>query len=78
VDHRQKDLSEWLVLAEFVINNKVHLTTKVSPFMVNYERELRMGINIRRKRKMEKTMEFAEKIQEKVGAALKRTQEEIK
>ena len=26
--------------------------------MVNYRRELRMGINIRRKRKMEKAMEF--------------------
>ena len=41
--------------------------------MVNYGRELRMGINIRRKRKMEKAMEFAEKMQEKVGVALKRT-----
>ena len=60
-------------MAEFVINNKVHLTTKVFPFMVNYRRELRMGINIRRKRKMEKAMEFAEKMQEKVGVALKRT-----
>ena len=60
-------------MAEFVINNKVHLTTKVFPFMVNYRRELRMGINIRRKRKMEKAMEFTEKMQEKVGAVLKRT-----
>jgi len=60
-------------LAEFAINNKIHLTTKVSSFMVNYGRELRMGINIRRKRKMEKAMEFAEKMQEKVGVALKRT-----
>ena len=60
-------------MAEFVINNKVHLTTKVFSFMVNYRRELRMGINIRRKRKMEKAMEFTEKMQEKVGAALKRT-----
>ena len=43
VDHRQKDWLEWLALAEFAVNNKVHTTTKVSPFMANYGRELRMG-----------------------------------
>jgi len=43
--------------------------------MVNYKRELRMGIDIRRKRKIEKVMEFSErikKIQEDAGAALRR------
>jgi len=49
VDHRQKDWPDWLALAEFVINNKTYSTTKVSPFMANYRRELRMGINLRRK-----------------------------
>jgi len=37
--------------------------------MVNYGRELRMGVNIRRKKKMEKATKFSEKIkkvQEKV------------
>ena len=51
------------------------MTTKVSLFMANYERELRMGIDIRRKGKMEKVMEFAErikKIQEDAEAALRR------
>jgi len=43
VDHRQKDWPEWLASAEFAVNNKSHLATKVSPFMVNYGRELRMG-----------------------------------
>ena len=38
------------------------MTTKVSLFMANYERELRMGIDIRRKGKMEKVIEFAERI----------------
>ena len=49
-------------MAEFAINNKVYSTTKVSPFIVNYGRELRMGGDIRRKGKMEKTAEFAEKM----------------
>jgi len=68
-------------LAEFAINNKVYSTTKISPFMVNYRRELRMGGDIRKKGKMEKVMEFVEKIkkvQEEAGAALKKIQEEMK
>ena len=57
------------------------MATKVSPFMANYSRELRMGADIRRKEKVEKATEFAErmkKIQEKAGAALKKAQEEMK
>jgi len=49
-------------LAEFTINNKVYSTTKVSPFMVNYSRELRMEGDIRRKEKVEKATEFVEKL----------------
>ena len=39
------------MLADFAINNKVHLTTKVSPFMANYSRKLKIEIDLRRKRK---------------------------
>jgi len=49
-------------LAEFAINNKVHSMTKVSSFMENYGRELRMGGDIRRKEKMEKVIEFVERM----------------
>jgi len=55
------------VLAEFAINNKVHLITKISPFMANYGRELRMGIDLRRKGNMEKVTEFAEKYRKRLG-----------
>ncbi len=44
--------------------------------MVNYKRELRIGVSIRRKSKVEKVVEFAErikKIQKKVGAVLRKT-----
>jgi len=51
IDHRQKDWPEWLASAEFAINNKTHSTTKVSPFIANYSREMRMGVNLREKRK---------------------------
>jgi len=63
------------------VNNKIHSTTKVSPFMVNYGREVRMGGNIQKKGKVEKVTEFVERmkrIQEEAGAALKKAQEEMK
>ena len=62
VDHRQKNWSEWLVLAEFVINNKVHSAMKISLFIANYKRELRMGADVRKKEKVEKVVEFVERI----------------
>ena len=68
-------------MAEFAINNKVHLTTKVSLFMADYRQELRMGENIRKKGKVEKATEFVErlkKVQEEVGTVLRKAQEEIK
>ena len=71
VDHRQKDWPEWIASAELTINNKVHLATKISLFIANYGRELRMGADIRKKRKVEKTMEFVERIK-KVQKDMKR------
>jgi len=81
IEHRQKDWLEWLAAAEFAINNKVHTATKVSPFMANYGKELRMGGNIRKKGKVESVTEFVErmkKVQEEAEAALRKTQEEMK
>ena len=36
-------------MANFAVNNKVYLAIKVLPFIGNYERELRIRANIRRK-----------------------------
>jgi len=57
------------------VNNKVHIATKVLPFMENYGRELRMGDDIRKKGKVEKATEFVErmkKIYEEARVALKK------
>ena len=70
-----------MALAKFAVNNKVHIATKVLPFMANYGRDLRMGEDIRKKEKMKKVTEFVEKmkrVQKKAGTALKKTQEEMK
>ena len=81
IEHRQKDWPEWLAMAEFTVNNKVYTATKVSLFMANYRKELRMGGDIRRKGKVESTTEFVErmkKVHEEAEAALRKTQNEMK
>ena len=47
---------------KFVVNNKAYSATKVSLFIANYSRELRIETNIRRKEKLEKVIEFAERM----------------
>ena len=81
IDYRQKNWLEWLALAEFAINNKTHLTTKVSLFIANYSREMRIEVDLRRKEKIKKVVEFVErirKVQKEAEAALARAQEEMK
>jgi len=46
----------------FAINNKIYAATKMSLFIVTYRRKLRIGANIRRKEKVEKAIEFVEKM----------------
>jgi len=70
-----------LVTIEFVVNNKVHLATKVLPFIANYGRELRMGADIRRKEKVEKAIELTERmrrVQEEAEAVLRKAQKKMK
>jgi len=49
--------------------------------MANYSRELRMGADIRKKEKVEKAMEFVERmkrVQEEIVKVLKKMQEDMK
>ena len=64
-----------------MVNNKVHLATKVSSFMENYGRELRIKTNIRKKEKVEKVIKFTERtkrVQKEVRATLKKVQKKMK
>ena len=81
IENRQKDWPEWLAAAEFTINNKVHIVTKVLPFMKNYRKEMRMGGDIRRKGKVESATEFVKRMKKvhiEAEVVLKKTQEEMK
>jgi len=81
IDHRQEQWLDWLRTAEFAYNNKIHTTTKVSLFKVNYRQNPRMGFEGRRKGKYKAAGKFVEKmrkIQEEAKAALGKAQEEMK
>ena len=72
---------DWLRTAKFAYNNKIHATTKTSPFKVNYGQNPRMGFERRKKGKYEAAGKFVEKmkkIQEEAKAALGKAQEEMK
>ena len=59
----------------------MHSVTEMFLFMVNYEKELRIAADIRRKEKVEKAMEFAKrmkKVQEEVEVVSRKAQEKIK
>ena len=81
IENRQKDWPEWLAMTEFAVNNKVHTATKVSPFMANYGREMRIGGDIRKKGKVENVTEFVKrmkKVHKEAEAVLRKIQKEIK
>jgi len=64
-------------LTEFAVNNKAHTATKVSPFMANYRRELRMRGDIRKRGKVEKAIEFVERMKKVHEEAGRETSKEI-
>jgi len=81
IDHRQEQWPDWLGMAEFVYNNKIHAATKISPFKANYGQDPRIGFEGRRKGKYkaaEKFVERIKRIQKEAKVALGKAQEEIK
>jgi len=81
IDHQQEQWPDWLATAEFVYNNKVQTSTKVSPFRANNGQDPRMGFELRKKRRFERAEEFAtriKKVHEEAEAALKKSQKEMR
>ena len=72
-NYRQEQWPDWLGTAEFAYNNKIHTTTKISPFKANYSQDPRIGFKGRRKGKYEaagKSVERMKRIQKEARAAL--------
>ena len=81
VNYRQNNWAEWLATVEFAFNNKMYTATRSSPFQVNYEREPRIGFDIRKKGKNEKAEEFVKEMKERheeARAVLVKSQEGMK
>jgi len=68
------------VIAEFVYNNKVQTSIRVSLFKANNRQDLYMGFEMKKKGKFEKTVEFVtriKKVYKEVETVLRKSQEEI-
>ena len=81
IDHWQEQWPEWLGMAEFAYNNKVHTRTKLLPFKANQGQDPRMGFELRKKGKYEEAEKFTErmrKVQEEAKVALQKAQEDMK
>jgi len=81
IDHRQEQWPDWLGMAEFVYNNKIHAATKISLFKANYGQDPRIGFEGRRKGKYEAAEKFVERIkriQKEAKVVLEKAQEEMK
>jgi len=75
INHRQEQWPEWLGTAECTYNNKVHSSTRTSPFKANYRQDPRMGFEGRKKGKYEEAKKFIKKmkeIQEEAKAVLEK------
>jgi len=81
IDHRQEQWPDWLRMAEFAYNNKIHSSTKTLPFKANYGQDPRMGFEVKKREKYKGAEKFIAKIKEIQGeakAALGKAQEEMK
>ena len=63
INQRQDDWTEWLPLAEFAYNNRIHASTRRTPFEMDSGQHPRMGVEPRRSTKLEAVDEFASRIQ---------------
>ena len=81
IDYRQKQWPDWLVTVEFVYNNKVQTSIKVSLFKANIGQDLCIRFKMRKKRKFEKVEEFVTRIKEvheETETVLRKSQEEMR
>src|SRR5258708_7740834 len=81
VSHRQDDWADWLPLAEFAYNNKVHTATCRTPFELDTRQHPHLGVEPTRTSTVEAADAFARRLdhaQEEAKAALKQAADDMK
>ena len=81
ISHQQHDWPEWVTIAEFSYNNKIHASIKVSPFFTNYSFNPSMGVELHKQMKVEAVDDFTKQmkfIYKEAQAALTKAKEEMK
>ncbi len=74
MSHQQDDWADWLPLAEFAYNNKVHSATHQTPFELDTRQHPCLGVEPTRTSTVEAADAFARQLghaQEEAKAALK-------
>jgi hypothetical protein len=80
INQRQDDWAEWLPLAEFAYNNRVHASTRYTPFEMDSGQHPRMGIEPGFETKREAVEEFTSRIKkttEEAQSALRQAAEDM-
>ena len=80
INQRQDDWAEWIPLAEFAYNNRIHSSTRRTPFELDSGQHPRMGTEPRMTTNVEAAEEFVERIQkatEEAKAALHQAAEDM-
>jgi hypothetical protein len=80
VNQRQDDWAEWLPLAEFAYNNRVHSSTRRTPFEMDNGQHPRMGVEPRKQTQLEAVEEFTSRIKqatEETQSALKQAADDM-
>ena len=81
-NYRQNDWAEWLSIAEFSYNNRIHSSTGQSPFLVNLGRHPNTGQNTGKITEdspgTEEFLKMIKEIRNEVEEALKKTNEMMK
>src|SRR5258707_13317352 len=81
VSHRQDDWADWLPLAEFAYNNKVHAATHWTPFELDVGQHPCLGVEPMRTSTVEAADAFARQLdctQEEAKAALEKVADDMK
>src|SRR5260221_1580837 len=81
VSHRQDDWADWLPLAEFAYNNKIHVATHWTPFELDAGQHPHLGVEPTRTLTVEAVDTFVRRLdhaQEEAKAALKQAADDMK